>query len=398
MRVLLLSWEYPPNVVGGLGKHVAELVPALARRNINVHVVTPRLAGGAERENVEGVVVHRIKVNGQARSDFYDYAQQVNRLLQMACEETLARAGSFDLIHNHDWLTSFAARELKQEHKLPLLATVHATERGRGRGGLGSRQARLINAAEWQLTYEAWRVICCSHYMAGEIRSYFGAPADKLDIIPNGVDPSRFQALESVDLSDFRLRYALPDEKIVMYVGRIVVEKGVEVLIRAAQEVLREAPKTHFIIAGKGPELGRMRDMVDDMGLSERVKLPGFISDEDRDRLLKVADCAAFPSLYEPFGIVALEAMAARAPVVVSEVGGLAEVVRHAETGVTVYPDNVESCAWGILHTLQHPQWAHQRVENAYREVLTVYNWDTIARQTESVYERIVRERERADW
>ncbi|GAI01374.1 unnamed protein product [marine sediment metagenome] len=126
--------------------------------------------------------------------------------------------------------------------------------------------------------------------------------------------------------------------------------------------------------------------------------VPGFITDEDRDRLYRVADCAVFPSLYEPFGIVALEAMAARTPVVVSEVGGLREVVKHAETGITVYPNNPESCAWGILHTLQHPEWTRQRVENAYRMVLTRYNWDTIAGQTVDVYQRVIDERARTEW
>ena len=129
-----------------------------------------------------------------------------------------------------------------------------------------------------------------------------------------------------------------------------------------------------------------------------KVLLLGFISDEDRNLLYKVADCAVFPSLYEPFGIVALEAMAARTPVVVSEVGGLPEVVRHAETGITIYPGDVASCAWGIVHALQHPEWARMRAENAYRQVLTTFSWDTIAERTLRVYERIVAERAASDW
>jgi glycogen(starch) synthase len=132
--------------------------------------------------------------------------------------------------------------------------------------------------------------------------------------------------------------------------------------------------------------------------VGEKVLLTGFISDEDRDRLFKIADCAVFPSLYEPFGIVALQAMAAKCPVVVSEVGGLTEVVRHAETGITVYPDNPDSLAWGIVHTLQHPDWSAKRVENAYREARELYNWDRIARLTANVYERIVAEWARAKW
>jgi glycosyltransferase involved in cell wall biosynthesis len=114
--------------------------------------------------------------------------------------------------------------------------------------------------------------------------------------------------------------------------------------------------------------------------------------------LFKIADCAVFPSLYEPFGIVALEAMAARCPVVVSEVGGLQDVVDHNKTGIVVYPNNVDSLAWGIVHTLQHPKWSAARVENAYRVVVERYNWQHIARMTAGVYRRIIAERAATDW
>ena len=398
MRVLMLSWEYPPHLVGGLGKHVCELVPALAGHGVEIHLVTPMRRGGSELESVGSAIVHRVSSPAGTFPDFYSEAQETNRILEDACEELIGDHGHFDLIHNHDWLTSFAAIALKRKHKLPLLTTIHATERGRGRGYLLGGQASRIDDVEWQLTYEAWRVICCTRFMAGEVHRYFGIPLDKVDVIPNGVDPSPFQALEGSDLSGFRAGWAGPEEKIVLHVGRIVVEKGVEVLVRCAPQVLASVPETKFIIAGQGPELKRLRGIVKQMNLSRQVAMPGFIDDDVRDRLYKVADCAVFPSLYEPFGIVALEAMAARVPVVVSEVGGLPEVVRHAETGITIYPNNPGSCAWGIIHTLRHPEWAQQRVENACQEVLTIYNWDTIARQTAEVYARVIAERARTDW
>lgn len=398
MRILMLSWEFPPHVVGGLGKHVAELVPALARQHMDIHLVTPAHQGQAGEEVIEGVTVHRVAAPTVGFPDFYTQAVQTNRALQRHAEHIITRMGSFDLIHNHDWLTSFAAEGLKHTYKLPLVSTVHATERGRGRGYLSGDQAQRINDAEWRLTYESWRVICTTHYMVGEVQEYFGTPVDKVDIVPNGIDPTPFQALEQVDLGNFRRQYAAPDEKLVLYVGRIVHEKGVDTLVRSATQVLSAVPQAKFVVAGKGPELQRLRDLVESLHLWEKVLMAGFISDDERNRLYKVADCAVFPSLYEPFGIVALEAMAARTPVVVSEVGGLREVVRHAETGITIYPNNVDSCAWGIVHTLQHPRWAQQRVDNAYQEVLTVYNWDTIARQTIQVYQRAVDERAHTAW
>lgn len=400
MRVLMFSWEYPPNVVGGLGKHVAELLPALVGQGVEVHLVTVGRGSAKRREEHERFVIHRIPVAAPsvAYPDFFTEVWEANIVLERAGDALIRQEGPFELIHNHDWLTSFAARALKHRYKIPLVGTIHATERGRGRGHLQGDQAVRINDAEWCLTYDAWRVICCARYMAEELVAYFATPRDKIDVIPNGVDPAPFQALEGVDLSGFRARYALPEEKIVLYVGRIVAEKGVEVLVRAALLVLAQAPQAKFVIAGTGPELERVRQLVGQMGLAEKVLPTGFVGDEERNRLYKVADCAVFPSLYEPFGIVALEAMAAKTPVVVSEVGGLREVVRHAETGITIIPNSPESCAWGIVHTLQHPEWARQRAENAYREVLTVYNWETIAAQTLAVYRRVVEERARTDW
>jgi glycogen(starch) synthase len=344
------------------------------------------------------VVIHRVMVPSGTFPHFYAEAAQANLSLQKAGEEIVDAEGPFDLVHTHDWLTASAAIGLKHRFKLPLLATIHATERGRGRGVLQGEQAQRINDAEWWLTYEAWRVVCCAQFMADEVHGYFGTPTDKIDVIPNGVDASPFQALDSASLQEFRLRYALPWEKIIMHVGRIVYEKGVDVLIRSVPQILAEAPEAKFVIAGRGPELDHLRQRVREMNLEQKVLLTGFISDEDRNKLYKVADVAVFPSLYEPFGIVALEAMAARTPVVVSAVGGLVEVVRHAETGITIHPGDPASCAWGILHTLQNPEWTTARVENAYREALTTFNWDTIAEQTNVVYTRVLEERARVNW
>ncbi len=324
------------------------LLPALVRRGVEVHLLTPLHASGEALERAGNLVVHRVPKPFSAYPDLYTEVVQANVPLARAGEEIVQRYGPFDLLHNHDWLTSFAARSLKHQYKLPLLATIHATERGRGRGHLQGEQAQRINDAEWWLTYEAWRVICCARYMAHEVMDYFGSPADKVDVIPNGVDPTPFQTLEKEDLTAFRARWAYSEEKIVLYVGRLVYEKGVEVLVRAAPLVLAQVPQAKFVIAGKGPELERLRQLVGELDLASKVLLVGFIDDDTRNRLYRVADVAVFPSLYEPFGIVALEAMAARTPVVVSEVGGLKEVVRHAETGITIYPNDVASCAWVI--------------------------------------------------
>ena len=398
MRVLMLSWEYPPHVVGGLGKHVAEIVPALADLGVEIHLLTPRWTGGDAIETVQGMNVYRLDPPPIGSGNFYDAAQKTNDIIKEKAQSLFETLGGFDLIHVHDWLMAFAGFSLKKDFKTPLLSTIHATERGRNRGQLNNDMQRAINNTEWQLTYESWRVICCSHFMAQEVREYFNAPADKIDVIPNGIVTTQFDKLEGSDLSSFRSRFAGTAEKIVFYVGRLVYEKGLHVLIDSVPHILRQCPEAKFVITGTGGMFDSLQRQADALGVSAKVYLTGFVSDEDRNRLFKIADCAVFPSLYEPFGIVALEAMAAKTPVVVTETGGLKEVVEHGETGITVYPGNAESLAWGIVHTLQYPEWSKARVTNAYQHVASEYNWHHIATQTRQTYEQIKNERARVKW
>ncbi len=405
LRVLMLSWEYPPHIVGGLGAHVGALAPALARAGVEVHLVTPRWKGGEPREKLgarssrgRSSDVYRVEPPVAGLSNFFADVQQTNLNLEDQGNALFEKFGRFDLIHAHDWLVAWSAASLKRLHKTPLLATIHATERGRGRGVLGGEAAHAINGVEWWLTYEAWRVIATSRFMADEIKLYFNVPPDKIDIVPNGIELTPFDALESVDLSAFRERWARADERIVFNVGRVVQEKGAHLILEAAPRVLEEIPRAKFIIAGTGSMSDYLKRRALELGIADKVIGAGFISDADRDRLLKIADAAVFPSLYEPFGIVALEAMAAKCPVIVSDVGGLSEVVMHDVTGVTVYPDNVASLVWGILHTLRDPVAAKKRATKAYDVARREYSWDHIAAQTIEVYRRIVQERAKTEW
>ncbi|TAK35293.1 MAG: glycosyltransferase family 1 protein [Chloroflexota bacterium] len=399
LRVLMLSWEYPPHNVGGLGKHVTELAPALVKQGVEVRILTPRWVGGmGEEVLVDGSTIYRVEPPQVDMPDFFTGAWRTNLSLEQKGNEIFGQSGTFDIIHAHDWLVAFAAIALKHAHKTPLLATIHATEYGRSRGYLGGEMQRAIHNVEWWLTFEAWRVICCSQFMRAEISQTVNTPWDKIDIIANGVDASIFDGASAAELQEFRKKFALPNEKIVFHVGRLVQEKGVHILVESIPHVLRQFPMAKFVIAGTGGMLPELKIRAEQLGVSNKVFFTGFIPDEDRNRLFQVADVAVFPSLYEPFGIVALEAMAARTPVVVSSVGGFAEIVQNNETGMVVYPDSVESLTWGITHTLARPDWAQARADNAYRMVLRDYSWDEIARRTREVYERIRDERERTAW
>lgn len=420
----MLSWEYPPHVVGGLGQHVADLVPALAELGVEVHLVTPdwrRQAGAVPEDATCGcpspipggesagqsvgthlpaaAFVHRVPVERTQR-DIATEAIAVNEQLTAAGQE-LATKYTFDLIHAHDWLVSFAAISLKHRFRLPLLATIHATEYGRSQGNMANPLSQRIHQAEWALAYEAWRVITCSNFMAREVISALDVPPDKVDVIPNGVDAARFAALKGRDYTAVRSRYALPWERIVFNVGRMVREKGVHILVEAMPLVLAQVPEAKFVVGGRPDPWGyweAARRRAADLGVGAKAYFTGFLPEEERDVLFLLADVAVFPSLYEPFGIVALQAMAAGAPVVASGAGGLAEVVIHELTGLTAYPGDPQSLAWAIVRTLKCPDKAQARARAAYQRVVQEYNWPRIANSTLAVYKRIVQERASVDW
>jgi glycogen synthase len=400
MRVLMLSWEYPPHVVGGMGKHVFDLAPALAATGVEVHVLTPLLRGGAAREvTAEGVTIHRVEPPHMEDYGFVTFAVETSNVLEQAAYTLCAESGAFDLIHAHDWLASTAAVALKHAWRRPLVATIHATERGRGQGFLVTNDhSERINQLEWGLTYEAWRLIACSRFMARQVHDYFSTPLDKIDVVPNGiyVRPDPFASDEQ--RRAFRRRFVEDDQLLVYYVGRIVYEKGLHVLLEAWPGVLAGLPHARLVIAGAGGYLPALMQLAEELGIAAQVTFAGFIPDDERDQLYHAADVAVFPSLYEPFGIVALEAMAADCPVVVAATGGLAEVVTAHETGLTVQPNDPAALAWGILHSLQHPDWSRARAKNAYHVARDSFNWHTIASATAEVYARTYEEWRASTW
>jgi glycogen(starch) synthase len=275
--------------------------------------------------------------------------------------------GAVDVIHAHDWLVATAGLGLKHVFRKPLFATMHSTEIGR-RNGIHSDYEKMIHETEAWLTYEAWKVICCSNYMMGHVQWAFGLPWDKLIMVPNGVNYEVYSKYENEDLSSFRRRFALPDEKIVLFVGRLVYEKGVHVLVNAAQKILEKA-NAKIVIVGNGYMKDQLSGLVKSMGLTHKVMFTGFVDDDTLRKLQRCASASVVPSLFEPFGIVALEAMAAKSPVVVSDTGGLSEIVEHDVSGVKVYVNNPDSLAWGITRILSDDGYANWLRNNAYKRI-----------------------------
>lgn len=397
MKILVLTWEFPPRIVGGIARHVGELYPELVQLGCAVHLVTVQFGDLPDRAVVEGLHVHRVTV-GQS-PDFLHWVGRMNEVMGAYAGQLLQDEGPFDLIHAHDWLVGDCAIALKHHFKLPLVATIHATEYGRNRG-IYTELHQHVHGQERLLAHEAWRVIVCTQYMRRELQAALAAPADKIDVIYNGIrSQKKLVQLDSLGARQaFRRRFAADDTAIVYYVGRMTPEKGISRFVEAAPIVLAMLNQpVRFVIVGGGNTLP-FQHQVQQMGLGPHFLFTGFLPDAELDIFQTIADCAVFPSLYEPFGIVALESFAARVPVVVSDAGGLPEVVQHGQTGIVTRRDDPGAIAAGIVQVLNHPQQAAQMVENAYQDLAKRFCWDAIARQTVAVYDRVLAERQAIYW
>jgi glycogen synthase len=394
MKILMLTWEYPPISYGGLARHVQDLSEAIAKQGHDIYIITQGDNNIPQRETYKGIKIIRTTPSLIKGNNFLDGIFQLNFQILEEIFKFREELKDIDIIHGHDWLIFWASKVLKHSLRKPLLFTIHATEYGRNQGIYNDMQ-RYINDLEWYATYEAWKVIVCSKYMESEIKGLFQIPSDKVKILENGVNPENYKAKYS---EEFKKKYAHPNEKVVFFLGRIVREKGVQVLIQAIPEVLKYEPNTKFIIAGKGPFLDSLRKQADYLKVSDRIYFTGFISDDERNRLYRLADISVFPSLYEPFGIVALEAMVTKTPVIVSDVGGLSEFIKNGINGIKVEANNHHQLAEAIIYLIRNKEKAKNIVDRAYKMVVEDYSWDLIAQKTVDLYKEVFKEYKTSDW
>ncbi len=378
----MLSWEYPPFVVGGIAAHVDGLARALVRGGHEVVVFTLlRHEAGSpavpEDEVVDGVRVLRASAElpWLPEGDLVARMASANhQLVGLA-----AHLGDWrpDVVHAHDWLVAWAGDTLKAVFARPLVATIHATERGRHGGHVPPGMPAAINAVEWWLTYQAREVIACSRFMVREVVGSFELPVEKVHLVPNGVDPAVWQLPGE----------APPREPLVVAWGRVQYEKGFQVLVRAVAELRHRIPELRCVIAGRGTYLPELQTQIDVEGVTDIVDLAGFVPDDELRRTLQRAGCVIIPSLYEPFGIVALEGMAAGAPTIVARTGGLAEIVEGTDAGLLFEPGNHHDLAARIEAVLTDPVLAASMRERAARLIAEHYTWEAIAASTARVYD-----------
>ena len=396
MKVLMLSWEYPPRVVGGIARVVKELSEKLQLEGQDVTVVTYK-EGDTPYFEVEetGVKVYRVDNYMIRPNNFIDWIMQLNFNLIAEVNKLIQSGETFDVIHAHDWLTAYAAKTLKESYNIPLVSTIHATEAGRN-GGIQTEMQRYINDTEWMLTYESSEVIVNSNFMKNDIQRIFGLPFEKIKVIPNGIDLKKFDGIKKD--YEFRRRFAADNEKIILSLGRLVFEKGIQHLIYAMPKILSNYNDAKLVIVGKGGMIDELKQITVNLGIQDKVYFTGYMAGDDVQKMYKVSDVAVFPSTYEPFGIVALEAMLGGTPTVVSDIGGLNEIVKHGETGLKSYAGNANSIADSVTQLLYDYDLSEKITKNAKLEVVQNFNWTKIAEDTRKLYEKaIISKKERME-
>jgi glycogen synthase len=387
-RVLLLTWEYPPVIEGGLARHVRKLAEALVRRDICVDVLTRGAgegSGGLFVEDRGGVTVYRVPEPGWPRDldRFVAWVQRMNDDM-LAAGVSLAGERSYDLVHGHDWLVAHASAALSEHLDIPYATTIHATEHGRHQGWVQDPPQSHIHSVERSMAQRADTVIVCSYYMRGHVADIFDIDERRIAVIPNGIDPRDLQPVG--DLDALRREFAQPDDQLVLLVGRLVYEKGFQLALDALPGVIERVGAVRFLVAGSGTHETELRAQAQRLGLSEHGAFLGWIGDDALHSLYRIADLCVVPSIYEPFGLVALEAMASGCPCIVADTGGLREVVPSGDrVGLRFNGGDAEHLGVMIERLLVDGELRDRLVTEASEHVL-LFDWDDIAQRTHTIY------------
>ncbi|MBA2239967.1 MAG: glycosyltransferase family 4 protein [Solirubrobacterales bacterium] len=384
-RVLILSWEYPPLIEGGLARHVRKLAENLAARGVEVHVLS---RGGEEQpeELGRGVHIHRVREPTRP-TDLGEFVAWVERMNadMLAAGVELGDRFDFDVVHGHDWLVATACHHLARRFDAPLVATIHATEHGRHQGWVDKHPQSHIHGVERWITNRADRVIACSFYMREQIADIFGIADERVEVIPNGIDPEDLPTPGWAELERLRGEFAEPGEKLVLLIGRLVYEKGFQLALEAMPRLIAAIPGTRFLVAGSGTHEHELRRQAVDLGLTDHGTFLGWIGDDVLHSLYRIADVCVVPSIYEPFGLVALEAMASNCPCIVSDTGGLREVVPHNEVGLRFRSRDPDSLGEMVERVLTDEPLRDRLIAEASEHVLR-FDWADVAAQTAAIY------------
>ncbi|MEM3458297.1 MAG: glycosyltransferase family 4 protein [Candidatus Bathyarchaeia archaeon] len=415
MKMAVLVYEYPPKIVGGLGTYAAEITRkfVLMDHDVTVFTMNDDVGSLPTREIWRGIEIHRplhidisdslpdvlaedVRKWGRGIQLFskilvYNYLSASKLVNELIKKENF----KYDIVIAHDWLSAISGITVKKEAGLPFAFHVHSTEKGRTLGN-GSE---VVSNIELRGAKAADLIVTVSYAMKEELMK-LGFPKDKIQVCYNGVDPQKYnpETISAEEAKRIRGSYGIKDDELmILFVGRLVGVKGVDKLIMAMPHVLQKHPKAKLVILGVGDLQDYLVNLVRTMRLQDSVKLNfNFVSEEERILHYAACDMAVFPSLYEPFGIVALEAMSMERPVVVGAAGvsGMREIVvccGEEQCGFHVDPNNPSDIAWGINSTLENQDKRKWLGKNGRKRVLEEFTWDKIAEKTVEAYEKIIK-------
>jgi glycogen(starch) synthase len=289
-------------------------------------------------------------------------------------------------VHGHDWLVASAGDHLAKRFRCPLVVTIHATEYGRHQGWVDKHPQSYIHGVERWMANRAERVVTCSAYMREHVADIYGLDETRISVIPNGIDPSELTPVD--DLDALRSKFASPDERLVLLVGRLVYEKGFQLALEALPALIERLGNVRYIVAGSGTAEGELREQATELGLDEHGTFLGWIGDDVLHSLYRIADLTVVPSIYEPFGLVALEAMASGCPCLVADTGGLREVVPHEDVGLRFRSRDPHSLGTMAERLLTDRELRDRLVAEASEHVLS-FDWADVARQVAGVYSEV---------
>lgn len=385
-RILIVSWEYPPLIEGGLARHVRKLSEALVSLGVEVHVLTRGGEQATIEEQMGGVQIHRI-VEPERPTDLAQFVTWVERMNSdmLAAGVELGDRYDFDLVHGHDWLVASACDHLARRYDTPLVTTIHATEFGRHQGWVEKHPQAHIHGVEKWISNRSDRVIACSLFMKEQIAEIFAVEPEKVTVIPNGIDPDDLPPEDPAALATLRSEFAEPDQNLVLLIGRLVYEKGFQLALEAMPEVISKVPNTRFLVAGSGTHETELHKQAEELGLMEHGTFLGWIGDDVLHLLYRIADLTVVPSIYEPFGLVALEAMASECPCIAADTGGLKEVVPVEGAGLRFRASDPEHLAEAAIQVLSDENLSRQMVEEGLSHI-RLFDWTDVARQTLALY------------
>lgn len=395
MRVLMLSWEYPPVVVGGLARHVHALARHLAKEGHEVVVLCRHVSGtDAHTHPTTDRVVEGVRVVRVAEDPMHVTFEQDLIAWTLAMGHAMVRAGlnlfrswQPDVVHAHDWLVAHPAIALAEHLRRPLVGTIHATEAGRHSGWLSYPLNQQVHSAEWWLANRADELITCSEAMRTEVAGLFELAPEDITVIHNGIE-GRGWRVPKAEVARTRETYAPDGAPLLLYFGRLEWEKGVQDLVAALPAIRRDHPGTRLIVAGRGRHLEELVAQAKKLRVRRAVHFAGHLPDRELRAALSAVDAVVLPSRYEPFGIVALEAAAAQAPLIASTAGGLGEVVVDGITGLSVAPGDSSAIRTAVDTVLRDRRAAERRARTARTRLSADFDWARIAEATAEVYRR----------